>query len=118
VLDPNTPNGLVKRIDNFIRENALNKTLNLPVICEQFSISRSYLSHLLRTELNTTPIKLRTQYRIEKAKHLLATTDDPIYLIAEQCGYRNHRRFAEAFHKHINMRPTDYRKICRQKRTD
>lgn len=68
-----------------------------------------YVYDALRECAGITPADFINQHRIRHAALLLATTDDPIGLIAEQCGFTNRSTFARLFRNHYSMTPTDYR---------
>jgi transcriptional regulator GlxA family with amidase domain len=50
---------------------------------------------------------------IRHAAHLLATTDSPVGLIAEQCGITNRSTFNRLFRDQYSMSPTEYRQAAR-----
>jgi len=47
--------------------------------------------------------------RMEKAKHLLLSSDLKIYEITEQIGYLNTAYFIKVFKKHFGKTPQEYR---------
>jgi AraC family transcriptional activator of pyochelin receptor len=49
--------------------------------------------------------------RMQRACHLLVTTEDSIKSIAEQCGYGYATNFIAVFRKKFNIKPTHYRRI-------
>jgi len=51
--------------------------------------------------------------RIDYAKDLLETTDLPMEVIAENCGYNNDMHFYRQFKENTNMTPAHYRKHFR-----
>lgn len=111
-------NILAKRLDIFMREHAYESSMNLKFLCTHFNISVCYVSQLFRQHIGA-PFKSRlTHYRLQKAKTLLTTTDEPIYLIAEACGFKNWRRLDETFRRVEKITPKKYRQICIEKRTE
>lgn len=72
-----------------------------------------YVSDALHECADTTPADFINQYRIRYAARLLATTDDPVGLIIEQCGFTNRSTFARLFHDHYPMSPTEFRRAAK-----
>ena len=105
-----TPHVLAERLDVYVEANASDPDLTLSAVMAAFSISRSYASQLF-AELGTSFRERLILYRITKAKRLLKNTDEPVYAIAELCGFRNARRLAEVFQRIEGMTPTQYRQI-------
>ena len=68
-----------------------------------------YVSDAIRECTGLTPADFINQYRIRYAARLLTTTDDPVRLIIEQCGFTNRSTFARLFHDHYSMSPTEFR---------
>ena len=93
----------------FLQERANQYPLRLGELCRNFNISRGYATRLFQKHMGTTFTQLLNYYRIEKAKDLLESTDHPLYLIAEQCGFKNSRRLAETFRKLEGISPLKYR---------
>jgi transcriptional regulator GlxA family with amidase domain len=58
---------------------------------------------------DTTPADFINHYRIRHAAMLLTTTDQPVGLIAEQCGIASRPTFNRLFREHYSMTPTEYR---------
>ena len=72
-----------------------------------------YIYDALRECVGQTPADFINQHRIRYAAQLLTTTDDPVGLIAEQCGITNRSTFARLFREHYAMTPTEYRKAAK-----
>ncbi|MNI58288.1 HTH-type transcriptional regulator ChbR [compost metagenome] len=47
--------------------------------------------------------------RMEEAKQQLRETDQALYIIAEQVGYRSYQHFLKQFEKRAGMKPAEYR---------
>ena len=74
-----------------------------------------YVYDALSECADTTPSDFINLYRIRHAAALLATTDDPVGLIVEQCGITNRSTFARLFRDHYSMSPTEYRRVAQGK---
>ncbi len=72
-----------------------------------------YVSDALHECADLTPADFINQYRIRYAARLLATTDDPVGLVIEQCGITNRSTFARLFHDYYSMSPTEFRRAAK-----
>ncbi|MGE0400446.1 MAG: GlxA family transcriptional regulator [Kofleriaceae bacterium] len=59
--------------------------------------------------LSTTPAKLLDKLRVERARELLAASDDPIKSLAQTCGWGTAARMSRAFERELGMSPRAYR---------
>jgi len=84
--------------------------LSIGTVAARLSISESYLSKLLRRRLDTSFVDYVSDYRVERAKELLATSDMRGYEVAESVGYPDSRYFASLFKKRTGMTPSEYRR--------
>nr|WP_255437469.1 helix-turn-helix transcriptional regulator [Thalassobacillus sp. CUG 92003] len=84
--------------------------LSLKQVAEAVDRSPAYFSHLLTREYGGTFRELLTGIRIEKAKDLLATTDDSIQTISEATGFTNPNYFSRVFKAHTQQTPTSFRR--------
>ncbi len=112
------PHAFAARLDRFMEAHASDPSLTFDALCRHFRRSARSLSDLFRTYLNASFRRRLAYHRVEKAKQLLESTDDPLYLIAEQCGFKNYRRLTETFQREAGMSPRQYRKICADRRTN
>jgi YesN/AraC family two-component response regulator len=111
-----TPHCLADRLDRFLKERADRPALHLTDLCAHFRISPRYASRLFHDHIGASFLERLAHHRAERARGLIASTDAPLYLIAEQCGFANARRFSEAFHRMEGMPPRKYREICADER--
>ena len=92
-------------IDNRFCDPALSRQ----EIATASGISLVSLDRLFHDCLNTTVNHYITDYRMEKAKSLLAHTRQPIGDIAEQCGFSYRYYFAKVFRSKTGVTPLKYR---------
>lgn len=88
---------------------------NHETLAQLLGTNRTYLYDALRECADTTPADFINRYRIRHAALLLATTDDPVALVAELCGITNRSTFARLFRDHYSMSPTEYRHAAKEK---
>lgn len=69
----------------------------------------NYLNSIFKKETGGTLYDYLTHLRMEQAKHLLATTSDPVTDIAYRIGYPNNNSFSRAFKRRESCTPFDFR---------
>ncbi|GAB1455350.1 hypothetical protein MASR2M48_06570 [Spirochaetota bacterium] len=83
--------------------------LTLDAVCNELSISPSYLSQLFRKYKDSSFVKYLTGIRMEAAMNLLTTTGDLIVDVAIQVGYKDVYYFSHSFKKWTGVSPKKYR---------
>ena len=73
-------------------------------------LSRFYISHSFKNEMNQTPMEYLTDIRIEESKVLLSTTNYSMSQIASIVGFSTQAYFSKQFKQKIGMTPLAYRK--------
>ncbi len=73
-----------------------------------FRISPGHVSRLFRVFFGTTFQERGTSFRIEKAKEMMKSRREPLYVVAKECGFKNQVRFTEAFRRLEEMPPREY----------
>jgi AraC-like DNA-binding protein len=84
---------------------------------DHFGLSKSYVWKLFKG-LNATFTQRLAFHRVEKAKNLLLQTNEPIYVIAELCGFRNQSRLSEVFFRVVGESPKRFRQHYRPDEID
>lgn len=104
------------RFEEFLKTNIVDSDLenigipSVKQIAEEMGYSPSYLSDLLKKETGKTTQDHIQLCLIEKAKHLLRRTDEPIYKIAYQLGFEYPTHFSKFFKAQTGETPNSYRK--------
>ena len=76
-------------------------------------MSRRTLIRRFREETGTSPMAWLTSARIDQARELLETADDPIEHIGHITGLGAPASVRAAFHRHIGTSPQQYRSLFR-----
>lgn len=105
-------NSYVQSAVDFIKQN-YNNEITVQDVANWVNIDRSYLFNLFKKERNCSPLEYLTNYRIAKAKELLAQTDYTVETICYSCGYVNIVTFSKAFKRVTGKSPTQYRQFER-----
>ncbi len=80
-------------------------------------VSRRVLERRFQSALGRSPHVMILHERVERAKYLLSTTDLPVSLIAERCGFQSNERLTVNFRASVGAPPASYRRGSRAKST-
>ena len=93
--------------DEAARNLAADWTLDR--LAARYGSGREQFRRVCLRELGRSPVQHLTSLRIERACHLLATTQDTVESIARQVGFENVSVFSRAFKRWVGRSPTVYR---------
>ncbi len=110
VADP-----LVRKAMQFLVEQ-ISTIASVEEWAVRVGVSRRVLERRFQGALNRSPHAMIQHERIERAKSLLTTTDLPVALIAERCGYQSNERLTVNFRDSVGVPPASYRRNSREKR--
>ena len=110
-----TPEWKVRDFKEYVARHYGEQNLSVQKVAVSLSISASYLSKLVKRYLDRSVVDYLIDYRMERAKELLATSDLMTYEIAEATGYPDARYFSSTFRRHIGVTPTEFRAELRRK---
>jgi LacI family transcriptional regulator len=96
----------------FIRSSA-NRPIGVPDILRVVPTYRERLQRAFRRTLGRTVMQEVHRIHVERAKHLLASTDWPTDRVAEHCGLENAVKLAVVFRKFAGQTPSAYRRQLR-----
>ncbi|MDW2797925.1 helix-turn-helix domain-containing protein [Clostridium boliviensis] len=102
-------NSTIFLIKDYIHTHYHNDSLSVRDIGNEVFLSASYVCTYFKNETGQTINQYLTEYRLKKAKELLA---DPGYQIADislKVGYSNGNYFSKSFKKLTGLSPSDYR---------
>lgn len=108
----------VRRTIEIINKQWGDSSLSLLSVADLLFVSAPYLSKLFRRETGENFAACLTRKRISEAKTMLKNTNMKMYEIAQKTGYTSQHYFSNAFKKHMEMSPVDYRKTFRKEETD
>lgn len=98
----------IKKAIDYISKN-YEKPIDLDNIAEELGITKIYFCYLFKKETGTNFISYLNNYRIDKAKKLLRTTDLKVGEIANSVGFKNFQYFSLIFKKITGKSPGDFR---------
>lgn len=91
-------------------ENHYCEVVTESVVARKFYFSPGYFSRYFRKSTGMTFKKYLTEYRLQKAKEDLITSDENILSIALKNGFSDDRRFILSFKEKYHTTPLQYRK--------
>ncbi|MGI6336394.1 MAG: helix-turn-helix domain-containing protein [Eubacteriales bacterium] len=94
----------------FIEDN-LAQPITLADIAAAANLSPVYFHKRFRLRTGRTPREFLLERRIARARQLLLTTDLPVSLIAERCGFSSQSYFNDRFKKVCSLTPSGYRSL-------
>lgn len=95
---------------DYIEHHFSDEDISLEKVAGELHISASYLSAIVRRELNRSFGQLLTDKRMDTAMNLLVSTDMKTAGIAEAVGIADPSYFSYAFKKHFGVSPLQARK--------
>ena len=96
----------------FIREHA-TEPIQVEDILQAVPIARRSLERFFQESLGRSPADEIRRVRLERAKHLLATTDMPIPKVAQASGFGTGEYLATLMRRMVGMTPLKYRAAAR-----
>lgn len=102
-------NELVFLMKDYIRKNYQRDMLSVREIAGAACLSTAYACTMFKNETGTTINQFISNYRIERAKQLLADPRYKITEIASQLGYSDSNYFGKSFKRLVGLSPSEYR---------
>lgn len=100
---------LVSNTLETVRGN-IAKPISIDELAEQNNLTRRQLTLAFKNAIKMTPKKFFILFRIQKACHLLRTTNDTISNIAIAVGYSDQYNFSKSFKKVTGLTTMQYRR--------
>lgn len=82
---------------------------SVAAMARELHVSVPHLHRLVQASSGTSPMKVVTRLRMERAQDLLTILDSKISAIAETVGYQNEFAFSVAFKRFFGMTPSEFR---------
>lgn len=92
----------------FIDHN-YEKDIKVNDIANYIGIDRSYFTNIFKKIMHISPQQYLINYRLEKARHLLKSSNLSICEISEQVGYPDPLSFSKIFKMYYKISPSEYR---------
>lgn len=99
-----------QRFNNYLEENYTDPDLNRKKAAHDLGISESYLTALLRKQLQTNFTERLNSVRMTKAMDMLHFSNMSIKEIADAVGFANYSYFVSRFRQTFNRTPGSFKK--------
>ncbi|HAG70515.1 MAG TPA: DNA-binding response regulator [Lachnospiraceae bacterium] len=96
-------------LKQYLKKN-FRTEVDLGEVASRFGFTSAYLSRIFSKEYGESPSRYLTRIRIEEAKKLLVSTNEPVARVGELSGYPDQFYFSRTFRKETGENPTAYRK--------
>lgn len=114
ILDAHNSSTTVSQIMDYIKEN-FDKPLNNEMLSSMSGYHEYHLNRLFMKHVGTSVHKYILNIRINEAKKLLLTTEQPLTYIAEKVGFNSNTHFSSYFKQVIGISPLEFRKQFKNK---
>lgn len=84
--------------------------LTLEAVARQVFVSTAYLSTLFKQEMGINFLDYLHQYRVQRARELLAREPLKVFAVAKLVGYHDERHFSSTFKKWTGVSPSQFQK--------
>jgi AraC family transcriptional regulator len=96
-------------VDRYLRQN-LDRPVRLNTVAEQVALSVSYFSRAFKETFGTTPHMHIVRLRLEMAKKVMLTTEEPLSQIALACGLADQAHLSKLFRSVVGETPSAWRR--------
>lgn len=115
-LVPESSGDELAPLRDWMLEN-LTQPLSIDTLAERAHMSRRTFVRRFREETGTSPMAWLTGARLDRARELLETTDQPVEHIGRFTGLGTPAGVRAAFHRHLGTSPQEYRTLFRHRTT-
>lgn len=102
---------IIEKAKAYVAEND-HYDIKAAEVAEWLKITPSYFSMLFKQSTGKNFKEYMNEMRMERAKHLLATTHDKVFEIANKVGYKEYKYFVSVFKSYTGMTPMEYRSLA------
>ena len=99
-----------RRLADYIEAHLAQHT-SLGMLAQLACMSEYHLARMFRISFGMPPSAWIAARRVERARVLLKTTDQPLQQIADACGYADLSHFSHRFRDSVGAPPSRYRSI-------
>lgn len=89
--------------------NNYRHSISVTDIAQNVGMSKAHFSRIFKKQSGYAPHEYLIQIRLNRAKHLLKTTDMPIKNVSQEVGYQDVTTFTSAFTNRVGLSPAQFR---------
>ncbi|WP_082769733.1 helix-turn-helix domain-containing protein [Caulobacter sp. CCH9-E1] len=102
----------LRRLAEFIEQN-IERTIKVGELARVIRISTSQLGRCFNVTFGLTPSDYIMRQRLERARHMMVSSDEGLAQIAYACGLCDQAHLTRAFRKHYGCPPAAWRRSHR-----
>lgn len=95
----------------YLEEHFAISEFSINMLADHFNVSIAYMSFLFKKEMGQNFADYLWKLRLDKATHLLSTSDLSIDAISIAVGYLNTSSFRRRFKQEVGYTPSEYRQV-------
>ena len=103
-------NHLLHMAKDYIRDHIGDAALNLEAVSDHVGLSRVYFCKLFHQMEGVNFNTYLKRVRIDKAKHLLLTTNMKVYEVSNAVGYSHAKYFGAVFKEAVGQTPVEFQR--------
>lgn len=115
VVPQHQDRSMITQVLQEIEQHVTDSDFSLNQLSDQFHVSASYLSRIIKEEVHCTFSELINEKRLTQARTLLLS-EPPLLMweIAEQCGFTSQHYFCRVFKNRFGLTPQQYRQLMKE----
>ena len=95
--------------DALVRFASADEAYDVPGLCQDLAMSRMQLHRKISALAGQPPAQFMRSFRLEKARHLLETTNMNVSEVAYATGFSDHAWFSKSFKEKYGKTPSEAR---------
>lgn len=101
----------IRRLDDHIRQH-LDTPIRTCRLAALLNLSTSHFSHIFKQTFDITPLTYVARKRIDAAREMMQSTDQPLTHIAHAHGFCDQSHFSRTFRRETGISPLVWRQRC------
>lgn len=104
----------VKRFQKCVEEGVSDPNFGIEDLCDKMNLSRAQLYAKIKNLTGKAPVEHISEYRLNRSRELLATTELSVAEIAYNVGFTSPAYFSKCFKGQYNITPKEFRNSLKQ----
>jgi len=97
----------LQKLREVVEANITDENFRIPEICKAMGVSRTQLHRKLKALTGRSTSQVINSIRLQKARHLLETTDWNVSQVAYEVGFQDHSYFSRLFQQEFGVLPSE-----------
>jgi AraC family transcriptional regulator len=102
----------IRRLRDYIDQH-LSRSVSVAELSAIAGLSTTHFSRAFGRSFGQAPHVYVVHRRLDKARHMMLTTDTPLSELAVACGFSDQAHFCKLFRRHTGRTPAAWRRECR-----